>query len=55
MFNIIIKDIDKNEKIFAKGISEEELRNFLATLNKLSDNMVAQTQSLSKTDDSLEL
>lgn len=48
------KGISLLEKIL-EGISEEELRNFLATLNKLSDNMVAQTQSLSKTDDSLEL
>lgn len=48
------KGISLLEKIL-EGIPELELRSFLTTLNKLSDNMTAQTQALAKTDDLLEL
>lgn len=39
VYEMILKDIDKNEKIFAKGISEEELAAFFATLDKIKANL----------------
>ena len=39
LYKIILADIDKNEKLFVRGISDEELEAFFATLDKIKANL----------------
>ena len=39
LYKMILADIDKNEKLFVRGISDEELEAFFATLDKIKANL----------------